>query len=218
MTAIGTTAPIRNWLFPETHFSGQDDGNLGRDRQTFVVRFEGATGRRRVDALGTILLVLPVESDAFRNTQPWDDDEIRLDNAANIEATVRLALHDKQLFPDTVSGQADLRRILGDIATDTVLARPVTQLAIVDARRAVSELGALRRNRETDCFYKLSTGDPPTPEIDTGLFPSLGSAFAVTGILNEWIEHNNASLPNSEFSARMFTVEVADGTAAEIFP
>lgn len=211
----------RNWVFPETHFVGTDTGDVGRERQTFVVRFEGGTGRRRVDALGTILLVLPVDSVLFRTTPPWDISEVRLDTASNMETVVRRLLEDQRVFAMNSAGQADQRRVLGDIATDSVLARPVTQLALVEARRAVSELGARRLNTTTGCFYRMTTGDPPTPEIDTSLFPGSLSETDITSLISDWIEHRIASTTGNtkvESSARLFTVEVAGGALVALDP
>lgn len=175
-----------NWVLPETGYyrsaaanTPQQLGGDGANRQTFMVRFEGGTGQVKSWDTSVALVLLPSRALAHRGTAPWN--QYNPTRAADQEAFVRRVL--------AISGSSasqTRRQVLGDVATDTALARPVGQLAVFSLRRLAAGIGARGLNRKTGTIY----ADAETvgrPEFDTALFPSGTPSTTISTRMNEWI-------------------------------
>jgi prepilin-type N-terminal cleavage/methylation domain-containing protein len=155
-----------DWVFPETGFyktifesgaelRGSDDGF---DRSTFMVRFEGQTGRVAVGRPGTVLVIAPRPSPSGRpDTRPWSLH--RLDLAPAMPAAFERVLADASLTDQ------ERRELLGTTradrrSSDVVLAGPVTELAVADEAALIGGLGlGLRPDPFTGTLYRLFAND-----------------------------------------------------------
>ncbi|MDX2146339.1 MAG: prepilin-type N-terminal cleavage/methylation domain-containing protein [Planctomycetota bacterium] len=205
-----------NWVFPETSFFDPSISTEGGDRQTFMVRFEGLTGRIS-PRTGEALLVDLAPSQAYRNQAPYSNH--RLDQAADLAIAVRRLLQDRPEFPP-VSGSGiaarSLRELIGNVSSDTVLARPVTLLALGDERRIVAAVGLSRVNQDTGTVY----GDPNRPgeqQIDPALDLSLGQSnpLELTRTINRYLE---GRIENRPPEAVVFSIASSTGRLREFTP
>jgi prepilin-type N-terminal cleavage/methylation domain-containing protein len=152
-TASGSTrydADTGNWVFPETSFYDVRKALDGEDRQTFVLRFEAGTGQMTSAPFGEVLVLSVRPSQEDRDV----GDQYRVDDAENDLRVVRAILD----LP-ILSRQDPMRvRLLGSRSGDTILARPVSQIALYNERELASALG-VRLDRDTGCLYE--DGDDP---------------------------------------------------------
>ncbi len=194
------SSAVRNahWLFPETSFFDLDVGNDGADRQTFMVRFEGGTGKLRTTDPAAVLVLSPSPSSTFRGTGIWAT--YRADREADPGRFVRRLM----ALPPPLQNLA--KQLLGDDASDTVRAKPVGQLAIYNERRLAGALGA-RLNDTTGCLYQAAP-DPAYVTI-TGLPPA-----NVPDTIDQWIEDRAASGAKSD--ARIFSIHPHLGWLQEL--
>lgn len=194
---------LGQWAFPETVFFDDRAGNNGDKRQSFMVRFEGGTGRHLTSATAKALYIDPAPTLAFRDpgTPPWNN--FRADREEDLGRFVRRVLADSSL---TI---AQRRQLLGDIATDTVLVGPVGQLAVYNEKRLANAIGADGVNRFTDTLYRPIGGSVSGPEYDDSLFAGLTPA-EINLRIGLWIRSSElqaGALPASETSdARIFLV------------
>ena len=157
------------WVFPETSFYDDTAGDNGRSRQSFMVRFEGGSGRFQSSATNKALMLDVAPVLGFRETTaPWLGN--RVDREADLARFVRKIVNDPTLT------LAEKRQLLGDESTDTVLVGPVGQLAVYNERRLADAIGADGLNRITDTLYQPITGSVSGPEYDTALFGSVTRA------------------------------------------
>lgn len=201
-----------NWVFPENAFFDPTLGDRGQSRQTFMVRFRFGTGAIDFSNLASALVIdLSPEAD-FRNTGRFA--RYRIDQATDQASYVRrlLAL---SLEPE------ELQEIIGGRSTDTILVRPVTELALYDERVLASGLGARRLNSATGSLYLPfdATGDhgAPEPAIDMSLFDAPMSAWELSANIAAWIEGSlvlNGRGVESE--ARVFTLQRYLGQSQEV--
>ncbi len=152
------------WVYPETIFFDSSAGTNGRSRQSFMVRFEGGTGRFLSSATRKGLYVDPVPVLGFRETGIWSD--FRVDREDDLARFVRRVLS----APTRILNPQEKRELLGDEATDTVLVGPVGQLAVYNERRLAEAIGADGLNRLTDTLYQPVTSSLTDPEYDDQLF------------------------------------------------
>lgn len=196
-----------NWVFPETHFFDPTLGDDGDRRQTFIVRFEGGTGALAASAGEAVLLVMPAESVAFRGQAPWNTQAYRVDQADRHDRFVEGV---KSAF---ASNQTQLRRLIGDEASDTVLAKGVSQVVVYNVRRLASAIGARRVNRDSRCLYSNTM----TPMIDVSAFSGSTTAQDVTGLANMWFEHRLVVGGNTvDSDAIILAVDRTTGEANEV--
>ncbi len=208
-----------NWVFPETGFYDHFRGDQGRNRQTFLVRFKKGTGEVESADRRTCLVVDLCPDDDFRVNPPWDAQ--RFETAENLPLAIRRAA---ALVNDAAGNAASEARWLGDIATDTVLARPVTELALHQESSLARALGLRNLNRVTKSLYDNDTTDPAipaiTPTLDTDIFPQgVNSPEEVVDMINRWIEGRlemNGRIVESD--ARLFTFQHYAGQVEEIAP
>jgi len=130
-----------NWVLPETGLLDPEslDDDEGYKRQSFMLRFEGGTGRAATDVKRQALLFDPRPEVEFRTRSPWTngaDPYVRPDLNPNHRMLVRKALGDPNLDAD------DRELLIGDRSPDTVLARQVSMVALYDARELASAVGS----------------------------------------------------------------------------
>jgi prepilin-type N-terminal cleavage/methylation domain-containing protein len=166
-----------NWLFPETDFLDAEDGADGQHRQTFMVRFEGGTGLLKMSDLSSVLVYSTVNGSQFRTAMPWSAH--RGDQTDNLERFVRGVM----ATPLATLNLADRRKLIGNQASDTVLAKPVGQLAVYDEQRLLSSV-RVRPDPGTGTMYQ----DPAQMGSPAPAFVSTVSAPQTLNDLNAWIE------------------------------
>ncbi len=130
---------LGNWVFPETSFHASAQATEGGKRQSFMVRFKGGIGTADLSDRRTALVLDPISGTGFRGTAPYNTfraDEYTLPG---------MQAGSDPLTPETwarriLGERADLtpaqkRLLIGDRSPDTVLVRPVTEVALYDERR-----------------------------------------------------------------------------------
>ncbi len=161
-----------NWVFPETGFFDPAKADEGPKRQTFVVRFEARTGELAIANDGEVLIYAPsLEIDRSRSPFNVAGGAYRPDRKSDHLRLVRQLLH----APASQVSPEELERLAGDTATDTVLARPVRELALYEIRDLARELRSERVaaftgiDKRTGSLYSIGSVDDPTPTIDPEL-------------------------------------------------
>jgi prepilin-type N-terminal cleavage/methylation domain-containing protein len=204
-------ATVGNWLFPETDFYDAEVEDDGADRQTFMVRFEGGTGALKAGDLAPVLVLNPAPTDEFRTGAPFS--VYRADQAQDKVRFVRGILS----APFTGTGSitlADRRALLGDESSDTVLAKPVRQLGLVNEKKLASALSlgegqAIRIDRDTGCLY-ANTVDPMFVVVPMNV-DMLNNLMEVRELIPG--DPNNTPIPSE---ARIFTIHRYLGHLQEI--
>ncbi|MCH7961767.1 MAG: hypothetical protein IIC49_05485, partial [Planctomycetes bacterium] len=132
-----------NWIFPETGFYDITRADDGDNRQTFMVRFRGGSGELDLSHPEPVLVLDVAPTNSFRLSGIWS--KHRADTAIDLVRFVRRVLGDDVTFTGN-QGRANRQNLLGNEATDTVLARAVGQLAVYNERRLAAGVGARRLN------------------------------------------------------------------------
>jgi prepilin-type N-terminal cleavage/methylation domain-containing protein len=195
-----------NWVFPESGFYNMQVATDGRNRQTFILRFEGGTGLLNPVHPDPVLLLAPAPTQAFRGAAPFNVH--RADRDPDPRRFVR-----RILAINSGAAAATKRQLLGDACTDTVLAKPVSLLTLYNERAFAAALGTTI-NRDTGCIYT---------QLDRPAFlPAGGNSVAFTDRINQWIE---ARMANADSDARIFSIhrylgslEDVSGTFAGVSP
>lgn len=145
-------AAVGNWVFPETNFFDPDDVDAGPERNTFIVRFAGGTGHVLTSNADAVLLLAPAMtptaesriSGAPANLADWRR-RLGEDPAGYVQKILKTKM---TLGPSGAPSAATLnqlgdlrRRLLGRISTDMIMARPVTQVAMLDETRLAADIG-----------------------------------------------------------------------------
>ncbi len=177
------------WIFPETNFldlGAPTLGGNGGQRQTFMVRFKNGTGQLDSGNRALALVIDPVAAEGFRQVAPFD--QVRLDKVADLGSAVTRLLAGRGL---SSAEQRDRLKLVGDISVDSVLARPVTELAVYSERNLIQGLaqanGARGVSRDTGSIYGAPT-EADGPVVDAGIFAAPSTLQAVTGLAGLWIE------------------------------
>jgi hypothetical protein len=203
-----------NWLFPETDFLDVDNGADGQHRQTFMVRFEGGTGLMKMADLSPVLVFSTVNGGRFRSTLPWSAH--RGDQADDAERFVRGILS-APLGGAVGGGQsisvADRQKLIGNGASDTVLAKPVGQLAVYDEKRMLAAL-RVRPDPDTQTVYQ----DPEQMATPAPAFVSTVSVPQTLDDLNAWVEGHMTDGGGNEVPSdcRIFGIQRYLGTLQEL--
>lgn len=209
-----------NWVFPETGFYEPDarqNPSTGLNRQSFMVRFEAGTGLLNMSSRTPAIVADPSPSSAFRMGPPWSRVNFKpgLLRADDPAGYVRRLLVKRKDLSD-----ADRRLMLGDYSPDTVLARPVSELALYDERSLAAGIKANGLNLATGSLYGDTTSPalvPTAPTLDPRLFGGSFDALAVTSAINNWIQGNTGKDgPLSD--ARIFAIDRYQGTLREVTP
>ncbi|MGE3108307.1 MAG: Tfp pilus assembly protein FimT/FimU [Phycisphaerales bacterium] len=160
-----------DWVFPETGFYNNTVVNDGRNRQTFMVRFEAGTGLVS-QANGRAALVFLGGVDNKVRTQPaWQRHTSQLKDYRR---------YVKGVLADPTLTDILKRNLVGDLSGDTVLVKPVKALALGDERKLASSLG-VRLDPDTGCLYTLAGVNPPAPRFVTNV---------TARKISQWIEGN----------------------------
>ncbi len=217
--SLRTRGTEGNWVFPETGFYNPDEGEDGWKRQSFIVRFIAGTGELDASNRDLALVVDAAATDAFRATAPWSIPGLRLDIETNQGRFARRVLGERR---DLDANPVNRRKLLGDISLDTVLVRPVSELALYDERLLSAALGARSLNRVTGTLYDNDTTDPTlpatSPVVDTDLFQGT-SETEIVDMVNRWIEGRlTMSGRVVESQCRIFGVQNYLGQMQEVRP
>jgi len=221
-TYTGSGARSRgNWVFPETAFYNDEVGNDGLDRQTFMVRFEGGTGIVKTSSGEAVLVYAPSVTTQFRrSSSPWSIPSMRADLEADPQRLVRRVL----TRPAAGAGSLTLvqrQLLLGNISGDTILTKPIGQLAVYNENRLAGYLG-VRLDRTTNCMYQDTMAMSPGSREPTLVAGPGGGVFndAVKVRLNDWIQAfdstANPTDPPLDSDCRIFTVQRYLGWLQEI--
>lgn len=208
-----------NWVFPETGFYPSIQANPQpstperaaneRLRSTFMVRFRAGTGAIAVaDQRLSIVIDASPDTEFREQESPFNlrrgavyvhridqaedvADFVRRRLKGNVDATAGLGISDevtrRQLFgvdPET-----------GSTSADSVMCRPIAQLALYREADLAQFLGTRGLNRVTGCIY----GDPAVrdiplkPSIDTSLFAAAPNLSQLSERINAWIEGRRVS-------------------------
>jgi prepilin-type N-terminal cleavage/methylation domain-containing protein len=205
-----------NWVFPETSFYDEDAGDDGTDRQTFMVRFEGSTGVLKVSDAAAVLVLSPSPSTTFRSSSPWNNPALRADTEPDYARFVRRVASRPAAGAGSLTVLAR-QELIGDVASDTVLTRPVSQVAVYSEKKLAQALGA-RTDSATGCLYQ-NLPDPTF--INVGGSP-MGDTDVVR--INDWVEGHllnptPPALPASQYidsDCRVFALQKYLGTLQEM--
>ncbi len=208
------SATTGNWVFPETAYFDPTRGAEGDNRQTFMIRFQGGTGVLRSDVTTPAVVLDFSPSTSFRTGSPWS--EYRFDSTDRPEVLVRRAVARAAADPTFRTGS--LPKILGDLATDTVLTRAVSELALYDEKELAGAVGARGLNKATNSLYGGTKANtvPTYPRIDQSLFGSSFNASQLPQLINDWILGVGEQTKPSD--VRLYTIDRYSGQAREVLP
>lgn len=226
------SAGATGWVFPETSFFSDRTADVGSGaspsgtrRQSFMVRFKAGSGELDMSSQNSALVFDPVPSTTFRSAPPFSNyrsDQLRLGGSA---PAPNAATYVRRLLNHPLIPNRDLRRLLGDLSPDTVLCRPVTELALYQETHLAAGIKARGLNRVTASLYGSDSTAPNTmplyPRIDTALWDSgaPADAAALSKRIGEWIEGGRGVTDeNIAYDARIFTVQRYLGQSEEVLP
>ncbi|MEM9065096.1 MAG: type II secretion system protein [Planctomycetota bacterium] len=134
------------WVFPENFvFDAKDTSpQNGAGRHTFIIRFEGSTGRRSSNT-NEVLLVDPGLNRGLRSQQPYRD--------FNIEDDTDITRWAQRVLNGDFLGERFAQlELIGDRSVDTVLARPVPRIALYKPLDLAASLN-VRVNIDSGALY-----------------------------------------------------------------
>jgi len=201
-----------NWVFPETHFVGLGGAaeERGVQRHGFIVRFKQGSGVLDVADRSSALVLDPVPADEFRDDSPFD--VARADQAGDLLGFARRAL----IRPDLTI--AERRELLGDLSVDTVLVRPVTEMALYQEAKMLAALGT-RPNRVTGTIFAPPSDTAVSAVFDPALLPQGVDAEQMQQNINAWLVGEFGLGGDIVVSdARIFIVQRFLGQMQEITP
>ncbi len=175
------------WVFPETDFySRQLQGgaagttaDVGRYRQTFMIRFAARTGQLVPSEAAPAVVVLPRVSATGR--QSGLAASARLDTAPDAGALASSIL-DRL---DWTNEQKQL--ILGDSSSDTALVRSVTRVAVYRERELAQGLG-VRLDNVSQTVYQLATDWQIRTDVKPRYKDELSSLATTPKAVRRWFE------------------------------
>lgn len=162
-TRYAANAPA--WVFPETGFFDHTATNDGASRQSFMVRYEGGTGKLVGVSSRPSLVLMPRPSSVGRNQA----DYLRADLSGDLRQFVLTVLNDPRV------NDTDRLNAIGPNSSDMVLVKPVRVLALADESALAGSLG-VRVDELTRSLYTVNQAD-----IDAGLTLKLRLVNGPTG-------------------------------------
>ncbi len=203
-----------NWVFPETNFVSFEGSNVesrGFQRHSFMVRFKNATGTLDSANRAAVLVLDPVADTSFRTGTPFGTN--RVDQAAN------LVTFAKRVLANTTLTVEDKRRLLGDESIDTILVRPVTEVAMYEESIMIGRVGG-RPNRDTGTFYLPPAETAAFATFDPASLPAGQDQDETQERINQWIQGQlDLGGTNAvESDARIFMLQRYLGQVQEISP
>ncbi len=203
------------WVFPETDFYDQTDQDDGEDRQTFMIRFKAGTGT--LSRVSTSALVIDPRPSSLDRTLITDDTILKpINETEDLRSWAVRASN--SLDSSIVSSRAEL---IGNESSDTVLARPVTDIAMYRERRLAQMLQLRGLNKQTETIYERDED----PRIDASLFRDTTLAsdpVELAAHITKWIEgrlvyeSNNAEGTAQEADSSIYTVSAYFGDLIEV--
>src|SRR5690606_34131362 len=154
-----------NWIYPETAFFDLADGADGADRQTFMVRFAGGSGAMTYGDDRAVLVLDPAPTREFRSKSPWSGRGQDVLQETDHRRFVQRVISQGGVGLGSSGGGSARGKLLGDESSDTVLARPVGQVAIYSMKRLARAIGAGRLNPVTGSLY----ADDVDPKYDPSM-------------------------------------------------
>lgn len=226
-TPVGMTNPnpfSSTWVFPEDWF--YDDqistnrnvlATQGWKRQSFFIRYEAGTGNLSDSGTGTCLVLSPAQSDFFRDL-PEFDPLPRVNDSDDLQSYARRALQ----LPTTQA-----RVVIGNLSSDTILVRAVTEFALTDENRLIASMDPAFQprglNKNTGSMYVWLN----SPSVAIPLGPSFDPRLFATGVTTEQVQAaiNKAIVPDptvanapGPYESRIFTVQRYLGQVQEFTP
>ncbi len=191
-----------SWVFPETGFYDKTVHTAGDDRQTFIVRFEGGTGRIKSDAREALVLLRRWSLDARNGL------ENEFLDATDPVRFVRSVIADPELM-SLDERETEIRAFLmGNASADTALAKPVWSLALYRERDMAEALG-VQVSAATGTVY----ADPDEP--------TLPGSFSIEEA-SSWLETGDVSGATAFGAAPsggiIFALNRADGSLVDLTP
>jgi len=170
------------WVFPETSFFNKRVFSDGADRQTFMIRFDAETGELSKDSRQA-LVIAPRATRVYGRNGEDGSPSVRAEQVEQATDTRNWA-RAMLALPDA-SRSLPLANLLGDASGDTILAQPVSELALYKEEKLALGVGARRVNRETGTLY----ADEDDPMYDNALFGgSAPGAAQLASDITAWIE------------------------------
>jgi len=229
------------WVFPETGFYSTEATQVnardlrdasGARRRSFMVRFKRGSGELDVSNRDSALVFDPVPSTEFRTGRPYGTyraDQLRLETivAPNAATFVRRLLANPQFARGTPALNRDLWALLGNRSPDTVLTRPVSELALYQEQHLVSGIKCRGLNRFTGSLYGgdpdqtgAEIGVPWKPCIDPEVISTAGisDATELNDRISRWIEGREDNTVQGPYDARIFTLTRYLGQTQEVMP
>lgn len=222
-----------NWVYPETEWFDRDQVDSGWNRQSFYVRFEAGSGSALFADARPAIVIDPVAIDIgerFRAQPPFNDANRwnplatePEEGGGDLETRVRRLLNARFGAPGQPT-LAEVRAILGDGSPDTILCRPVAELALYKETDLAGGIGARDVNRATRTLYGDATDpgrEPLEPTLDLSLIPGASDEVAARLSITEWIEGRyrvNGGGDPVESQARLFTMQRYRGLVQEVKP
>lgn len=169
------------WVFPETAFYDRLDQADGQDRQTYMVRFTAGSGGLSRDPRQALVLAPSTSAQATEYAFLAGND------IPELSETDDLRLWGVRVLASSALTPAERASVFGNASANTVLAAPVTELAVYDERELARAVGARGVNRETSTLYLPPTAagvDEPT--LDATLYG--GTTVQLARLASRWIE------------------------------
>lgn len=203
-----------NWVFPETNFVsfvGSNVQSRGFQRHSFMVRFKNASGTLDSANRAAVLVLDPVADTTFRTAAPFAT--ARADQASNLVTFAKRVLANTNLTPE------DKRRLLGDQSIDTILVRPVTEVAMYEEAVMIGRIGG-RPNRDTGTLYLPPAEALAFATFDPASLPLGEDQSGTQERINQWIQGQlDLGGANAvESDARIFMLQRYLGQVQEITP
>lgn len=174
----GADPRAADWVFPETDFFNKAVVNDGKNRQTFMVRFEAGTGLvSQANGLAALVFLPGIDAKA-RIGGVWGKYQSFLkNNRRYVQSALVDTFNDINPAPTPENGRTLL---LGDDSGDTILVKPVKTIALADERKLASALG-VRVDPGTGCLYTLTGVNPAAPRFVNTV---------TSARIKQWIEGN----------------------------
>lgn len=200
------------WVFPETGFFNHTIANDGANRQTFMVRFEGGTGKLVGSSTKAALVLLPRPSSTARSLP----NNLRADLSGDLRQLVLTALNDPNV------SAADRLAAIGPDSGDMVLAKSVRVLALTDESALAGLLG-VRVDDVSGCLYAVDPADVTAgltlaPRLVNG--PTGGTPLSTVSVGRALEYYDNptgtGTARNTTSEVRVYAVDPYGGNLKEL--
>lgn len=213
-----------NWLFPETSFYDDTSAGsptsptTGRERQSFMIRFEGGTGMVKTASPNSAMVYHPSTSLTLHSNWPplpnggsftYANSPLNPENESDGYRYVRRVLAWPNSGPAPTLNIQQKRAILGDGSPDAILCKSIGQIALCSERRLARAIG-VETDPTTGCIYKNPASlAAPQPEFLTNVD---------IDNVNAWIEGHltDTNGDTIDSDCRIFTIQRYLGWLQEV--